>query len=66
MNYDKDENIIPYEKFGDMLFTGKLTTIRVDYDNGYTIVSDVKGQLWKVTAVASKYGRYVAVLTKMD
>lgn len=49
MNYSKNVNKMPYEKYGRMLFSGELVVIRVNYDYGYVIVSDKAGQLWQVT-----------------
>jgi len=72
MDYTKNMNKIPYEEYGDMIYSGELTVLRVNYENGYTIVSDSEGQLWKVTCNMTDYsaniriGGAFAVLTKVN
>lgn len=63
MDYTKDVNIIPYEKYGDMLSSGELTVMRFDYDQAFTIVMDYIGNYWKVTY--QKDG-FKAILTRVE
>lgn len=66
MNYSKNVNKMPYEKYGKMLFSGDLVVIRVNYDYGYVIVSDKTGQLWQVTCdMTFGVTSALAVLTKV-
>ncbi len=64
MDYSQQVNKIPYTEYGELLFSGKLITIRVNYDEGYTIVSDTDGVLWKVTCDADDIR--TAILTKIE
>lgn len=62
MNFDKDENEIPYNEYGELLTSGELVVIRINYEYGYTIVVDDKGECWKVTANIEKF---TAILTRV-
>ena len=62
MDYTKDVNIIPYEKYGDMLSSGELTVKRFNYERAYTIVMDNIGNRWKVTY---QQDGFVAILTRV-
>jgi len=62
MDYTKDVNIIPYEKYGDMLSSGELIIMGINYKEACTIVRDGAGGNWKVTY--RKYG-FKAVLTRV-
>ena len=67
MDYAKDTNEMPYEEYGNMIYSGDLIVIRVNYDEGYTIVSDAHGQMWKVTCdMTFGVTNTFAVLTKVD
>lgn len=62
MDYTKDVNKIPYEKYGEMLESGELTLMRLNYAKAYTIVMDNIGNRWKVTY---QQEGFMAVLTKV-
>jgi len=62
MDYTKDVNKIPYEKYGDMLTSGELVVKRFNYAKAYTIVKDDTGNCWKVTYQQEDF---TAVLTKV-
>jgi len=63
MNYSKNVNKIPYERYGEMLTSGELIVIRISYDDGYTLVVDGDGNYWRVTY---QQDGFLAILTKVD
>ena len=65
MNLNAEVNEIPYEKYGNLLQSRKLSIIRIRYDFGYVLVQDENGCKWKVVAKMTTRG-YIAVLTKVD
>lgn len=62
VNFDKEINEMPYTEYGRLLETGELVVLRINYDYGYTIVVDVNGVCWKVTACVETF---TAILTKV-
>lgn len=62
MDYTKDVNKIPYEKYGNMLTSGELVVIQISYADAYTLVLDRVGDYWKVTY--QKDG-FKAILTRV-
>lgn len=66
MNHSMQVKKIPYTTFGDMIFSGELIVIRINYDEGYTLVSDKDGTLWKATCDATDPTLTIAILTRVD